>query len=378
MSDEIVRVEREGEVGLICLAKPPVNALGVALRTAVYEALQGLLSDAGIKAVVLYGEGRFFSAGADIKDFGRANEKPTLPELLKAMNDSPKPVIAALHGVAFGGALELALAAHLRVGIEGLRVGLPEVKLGLLPGAGGTQRLTRLTGIASAVNIITSGRNVSGAEARDLGIIARLEEGSPREAGLRAARDVLDGSLSSHRTDSLEVALPTPRRSTPRGLHSRRSVRASMPRCVPSMPSRQPRSPSTQGLAKERALFMDLMQGEERAALVHAFFAERATAKIPEKDAAKRTIERIGIVGGGTMGVGIATAFLIAGFSVHLIEAQEDRVAGACAAIEKNLAGALQTGQAFRGRPRGGARSTYMQRRSRWTGRVRFGDRGHL
>ena len=205
MSNEMVRVETEGVVGLICLNKPPVNALGVALRTAVYNALQQLLNDASIEAIVLYGEGRYFSAGADIKDFDRAAEEPTLPQLFKALNNSPKPVIVALHGIAFGGALELALATHIRVGITGLRVALPEVKLGLLPGAGGTQRLPRLTGVNAALDIICTGRDVVGPEALELGILNRLEDGLPRDAGLRAAKDALDGTLIPSATDDLAV-----------------------------------------------------------------------------------------------------------------------------------------------------------------------------
>lgn len=130
---DILRVEIEDGIGLICLSKPPVNALGVALRTAIHAAYGTLRDDPAVKAIVLYGEGRFFSAGADIKDFGKADLQPTLPQVLKALQDSDKPVVTALHGVAFGGALELALATHLRVGLNGLRIALPEVRLGLLP-----------------------------------------------------------------------------------------------------------------------------------------------------------------------------------------------------------------------------------------------------
>jgi len=141
--NDIVKIEQVDEIGLLVLNKPPVNALGIVLRTAIYDALKILLDNTEVQAIVLYGEGRFFSAGADIKDFARSGESPTLPDVLKAINDSAKPIIAALHGVAFGGALELALAAHLRVGTTRLKVGLPEVKLGLIPGAGGRATLCR-------------------------------------------------------------------------------------------------------------------------------------------------------------------------------------------------------------------------------------------
>ena len=341
VNNEIVRIEREGEIGLVCLTNPPVNALGVALRTAVYGALQELLRDANIKAIVLYGEGRLFSAGADIKDFDRTAETPTLPELLKALNDSSKPVIAALHGVAFGGALELALAAHLRIGIEGLRVGLPEVKLGLLPGAGGTQRLPRLVGLSGALDIIVSGREIADTEALELGILSRLEDGSARDAGLRAARDELQGTLDTPATDSLSVvpdqaAIDAARNRFAKGLNAPlRAIDAIEASTLPI----------DEGLPVERALFMKLMQGEERAGLVHAFFAERATAKIPEQNAPLRAVTSVGVVGGGTMGVGIATAFSIAGFPVQLVETQADRAAQAQTAIESNLDGALKRGK---------------------------------
>ena len=340
MSD-IVRIEREGDIGLICMDKPPVNALGVALRSAIYDALPDLLLDNQISAIVLYGKGRFFSAGADIKDFARAAEKPTLPDLLKAVNDSPKPVIAALHGVAYGGALELALSAHLRVGVTGLKIALPEVKLGLLPGAGGTQRLTRLTGIAAAIDLICSGRDVTDAEALSMGVLSRVVDGSARDAGLAAARDVLTGELTATPTDSLkvdpdDVALRAARAKFSTGLNAPQRALDAISAAI---------LPIDEGLAKERELFMELMQSEERAGLVHAFFAERATSKIPESGVETRSIERVGVVGGGTMGTGIGAALCIAGIPVSLIETDVKRVANARELIEKTLAGALKRGK---------------------------------
>ena len=339
--NDIVQIERVDEIGLICLNKPPVNALGVALRTATFEALKTLLSDINIKAIVLYGEGRFFSAGADIKDFSRAAEIPTLPDLLNALNDSPKPVVAAMHGVAFGGALELAMAAHLRVAVAGLKIALPEVKLGLLPGAGGTQRLTRLTGIAAAIDIICTGRNVADNEALELGILARVGSGTARDLGIVAAREVLNGGLTATPTDTLTVVPdPTSLES------SRKRFVGKLNAPMKALDAIEAASLAiTQGMARERALFMELMQGEERAGLVHAFFAERATTKIPESSAEVRDITSIAVVGGGTMGVGIATSALLANLPVTLIESAEDRVANARAAVEKNLSGALARGK---------------------------------
>ncbi len=347
MNNDIVKVENEGDVGFICLNNPPVNALGVALRGAIYQALQSLLKKSDVKAIVLYSEGRYFSAGADIKDFHRSAESPTLPELLKALNNSPVPTIAALHGIAFGGALELALATQLRIATNDLRVALPEVKLGLLPGAGGTQRLPRLIGMKAALDIICTGREVDAAEALELGIVSQIDESCPRVAGLRAAKDVLSGVLSPMPTDSLstkpdDTAIEAARQRHARGLNAPKVA-------IDSIASAA--LPIDEGLSRERELFMQLMGGEERAGLVHAFFAERATSKIPEQATSTfannsiNPINSIGIVGGGTMGVGIATAFLLAGFPVTLIELQSERVEQAKLAILKNLDGALKRGK---------------------------------
>ena len=339
--NEFVTIEREGVIGLIGMDKPPVNAIGVALRTAIHEALSDLISDQKIKAIVLYGAGRFFSAGADIKDFARSAEQPTLPEVLKFINDCPKPVIAAMHGRALGGALELALSAHLRVGIAGLKVALPEVKLGLLPGAGGTQRLPRLAGMAAAIDIICTGREVSADEALRLGLVAKVVDGSPRDAGIVAARDVLAGKLAAIPTDNLQVETDD------------NAVGAAKAKYANALTAPQTALdaisaatlPIDEGLAKERALFMALMQGEERAGLVHAFLAERETLKIPEAGSRIRSVERVGVVGGGTMGSGITAAFCLAGIPVSLIETDSQRVIKARETVEKYLAGALKRGK---------------------------------
>lgn len=337
----IVQTDRDGGVGLLVLNKPPVNAIGVALRTAVLEAFHRLLADDAVEAIVICGHGRCFSAGADIKDFAHAAEPPTLPELLIALSRSPKPVIAALHGIAFGGGLELALAAHLRVGIRGLRLALPEVKLGLLPGAGGTQRLARLVGIENAIDVICTGRDVLADEALSLGILSRLVDGDVRDAGIAAARDVLSGKLRATPTDTLQVASDEAAVSAARSRYAK-GLSAPM-RALDAVAAAT--LPIDQGLAVERKLFMELMQSEERAGLVHAFFAERATAKIPERAATSRTVETIAIIGGGTMGTGIAAAFSIAGFPVTVVETEEARAAAARTNIERTLAGALSRGK---------------------------------
>lgn len=340
----LVEIEIDGDIGLIRLSKPPVNALGVALRGAVHAAHQTLQDDPAIRAIVLYGAGRFFSAGADIKDFGKADVEPTLPQVLKALNNSPKPVVAALHGVAFGGALELALACHLRVGVPGLRVGLPEVKLGLLPGAGGAQRLPRLTGLSRAIDIICSGRDVAAEEALEAGILDLIIDAPARDAGIDAARQVLSGTLTARQTDSLQVAEDDAAVTAARQrLAAKRPTLAAPLKALEAVCAAT--LPIDEGLARERGLFMGLMAGEERAGLVHAFFAERATGRIPEQDVPPRDIAQLAVIGGGTMGVGIATSLLIGGYEVRLIEAQSDRVGAAQQAVTANLAGALKRGK---------------------------------
>lgn len=341
MGNNAARIEQEADIGLICLNKPPVNALGAELRSAVYSALQQLLENTEVKAIVLYGTGRFFSAGADINDFSRAAENPTLPEVLTALGNSPKPVIAAMHGIAFGGALELALSTQVRVGIDGLRIALPEVKLGLIPGAGGTQRLPRLTGLKAAVELICTGNEISASQALELGILQRLESGTAKQAGIRAARDCLDGKLTATPTDTLQVI---PDQSVLQKARTRFAGKLSAPlRAIDALQASS--LPIDNGLIKERALFTDLLRGTEHAGLVHAFRAERATAKIPEQNASTINIDSVGIVGGGTMGVGIATAFLMAGFPVTLIEMQQDRLQFVNDSVGANLSGALKRGK---------------------------------
>ncbi len=341
MTEQILKVEQVEAIALIGLNNPPVNALSADLRAATYKALQILRSDDAIKAIVIYGEGRFFSAGADIKDFGRATEKPTLPDLLKDINDSSKPIIVALHGIAFGGGLELALAAHVRVGVSGLRAALPEVKLGIIPGAGGTQRLPRLAGIRAAVDIICTGKEVSAEKALEIGILDRLTNDSARDAGIAAANDVLTGKIPANSTDGLSIApastvIDAARQKYTGGLKAPLRALESIEAAT---------RPISEGLALEREIFLQLMQSDERAGLVHAFFAERATAKIPEQNAGLQEINSIGVIGGGTMGVGIASAFSIAGFPVTLIELQDEQLKRARTIIDLNLSGALKRGK---------------------------------
>ena len=203
--NDVVSIETLDNIALICLNNPPVNAASQALRAGLQQAVAQANADTAIDVIAIYAAGRTFVAGADIKEFGKPPLDPMLPDLINEIEGSAKPIIAVLHGTALGGGLEIALGAHLRVGLQGLKVGLPEIHLGLLPGAGGTQRTPRLIGIPAALEMILSGRHVGAAEALELGLIDRLSDAPPREAAITAAKDVLSGALSPRRTDEIQV-----------------------------------------------------------------------------------------------------------------------------------------------------------------------------
>lgn len=339
-----LRVEVHGGVGLVALDNPPVNALGFATRQALIDALDRLNADPQVGVIAIHGEGRALSAGADIGEFGKPQRLPTLPEVMERIETSAKPVLAVIHGTVLGGGLELSLACQARIALPGSEVGLPEVTLGLLPGAGGTQRLPRLAPLDKAIDIIATGRRVPAAEALALGIVDRLGEGSPREAALAAGAAILAGTFATRRTRDIEARIDT-------DLIAREIERLSRKRPALAAPIKAVEAiaaagqPIEEGLKTERALFLELMDGPERQGLIHAFRAEREVRRIPEADATPRAIGTAGVIGGGTMGVGIATALLQAGLPVVLVETTEERAEAAKASVAKNLAGAVERGK---------------------------------
>ena len=343
MSD-VVTMEKVGPVALIAFDNPPVNAASHALRAGLVACLGAAQADAGVEVIALHGRGRAFIAGADIREFGTPPRDPILPDVVNLLEASETPVIAILHGVALGGGLEVALAAHARVGIEGLRVGLPEVALGILPGAGGTQRTPRLIGIPAAIEMITSGRHVPGPEALDLGLIDRLVAGDPREAALAAGREVVEGTLATRRVGEIEVVPDDAAVAAARERVAAKNPHLFSPlKCVEAVAASV--LPIAQGMAEERRLFRECMDSPQRAGLIHAFFAERAVAKIPEAKATPREVSKVGVIGAGTMGAGIATAALIAGLSVRLNERDAEALERGRATILKNLDGAVKRGK---------------------------------
>ncbi|MFT3690320.1 3-hydroxyacyl-CoA dehydrogenase NAD-binding domain-containing protein [Paenirhodobacter sp.] len=341
---DVTQLAVENGIGLIGLNNPPVNALGAALRQGLVDAIAALNADPAVKVIAIYGEGRAFSAGADIREFGKPLVPPRLPDVLDAMEASAKPVVAVVHGTALGGGLELALACHARVGLPGARLGLPEVTLGILPGAGGTQRLPRLIALDKAIDIITTGRFVAADEAVELGLLDRMGEGSPREAALIAGAQVLDGSLPTRRTGDIVI---TPDAAVIAAADAR--LRAKRPALAAPIKAVEAighaGAPLAEGLKAERALFLELMDGPDRQGLIHAFDAERVAKTFPEAKETPRPVNKTGVIGGGTMGVGIATAMLQAGLPVTLVEMAPERAEAAKAAVAKNFDGAVKRGK---------------------------------
>lgn len=342
--NDLVSIERIDDVALICINNPPVNAAGYVVRSGLQDAVERLNTEGSVKAIAVYGAGRTFVAGADIKEFGKPPKAPAMPDLYNIMEDSEIPVICVLHGTALGGGLEMGMATHARIGIEGLRVGLPEIALGLLPGAGGTQRAPRLIGIPAALDMILTGRQVKAEDALKMGLIDRLEAGDPREVALASAKDVVTGALITRKTGSLTT---TPDDATLEATAEK--IRATQPnlfsplKCVEAVAAST--GPLKEGLAIERKAFMDSLATPQSRGLIHAFFAERAVADIPEKSAKPRPIAKIGVIGGGTMGSGIATSALLAGLEVTLIEVADEALQRGVATIASNLEGAVKRGK---------------------------------
>ncbi|GAB3366440.1 MULTISPECIES: 3-hydroxyacyl-CoA dehydrogenase NAD-binding domain-containing protein [Giesbergeria] len=347
----VVTTAREGGVLVVTIDNPPVNALGVAVRQGLWAALEQAEQDAAVQAVLLLGAGTSFIAGADIREFGQPPQPPLLPDLCNRIEASPKLVIAALHGPTLGGGLEVALAAHYRLGLSAAKLGLPEVNLGLLPGAGGTQRTPRLIGVQAAAELMLSGRHMGAQEALAVGLIDDLDGGHDvRAAGLAYAQTLLAQKAPVRRTRdagalinkaasqaALNVLKAHTAKKTP-GLFSPLKILEAIQGAIDL--------PFDEGLKQERALFLQCLDSPQRAGLIHAFFAERETAKIPEaKAATPRPLAHIAIIGGGTMGAGITVAALDAGLQVTMIERDAPSIARGQAHVEKVYDGLIAKGR---------------------------------
>ncbi|KAF1044331.1 3-hydroxyacyl-CoA dehydrogenase NAD-binding domain-containing protein [Xylophilus sp.] len=348
--DTVVRTRRDGPVLVVAIDHPPVNALGQAVRAGLLAAIEQAGADAAVQALLIVGAGRTFIAGADIREFGKPPQPPALPDVCNRIEASGKIVIAAIHGPALGGGLEVALSAHYRLALPGARLGLPEVHLGLLPGAGGTQRAPRLMGVKAAAELMLSGRHLSAQDALAAGLVDRLADGADATAaGIAFASELLAAQTPVRRTRDIAIAdraaalaaldalaAETARQS--RGLFSPLRIVDAVRAAV--------ELPFDAGLARERALFVECLDSPQRAGLVHAFFAEREVAKIPEaRAAAPRRVERIAVVGGGTMGAGIAVAALDAGLPVTMVERDAESIARGRANVAKVYDGLVAKGR---------------------------------
>ncbi|MGX9351751.1 3-hydroxyacyl-CoA dehydrogenase NAD-binding domain-containing protein [Shimia sp. W99] len=339
-----VSTEMVGDVALICIDNPPVNAGGVAVRRGIQHAVEEINAGGTAKAIGLYCAGRTFVAGADITEFGKPPQAPMMPELYDIVEASGVPLVCAIHGTALGGGLELAMACHARVSLPGARVGLPEIHLGLLPGAGGTQRAPRLAGIAAALDMSLTGRQVSVAEALKMGLVDRIDEGEPRDVALKAAQDVVAGTLETRRTRDIETVADAEAIAAARAMVKKKSPLLLSPvRCIDAIEASM--GDFDAGMKIERAAFMECLAHDQSRGMIHAFFGERAVANIPEKKAAPRDIGSIGVIGGGTMGSGISTSALMAGLPVTLVEVTEEALERGVKTITGNLDGAVKRGK---------------------------------
>lgn len=339
---EVVKLERHDEVGIVTVNSPPVNALSAAVRGGILECIKAAIADPAIKGIVLTCAGRTFIAGADITEFGKPPKPPALNDVLAEIENSPKPVVAAIHGTALGGGLEVALACHFRVAVKEAKLGLPEVKLGLLPGAGGTQRLPRAVGPELAVKMIVGGDPIGASEALKNGLIEEIVEGPTLGAELFVRKLVAEKRpLRRLRDDDSKIAAAKADRSiftNAVAAMTKKSRGLEAPFAAADAVGYAIDLPFDEGLKKEREGFLKLVASDQSKAQRYAFFAEREAAKIagvPE-GTKSRPVNRVAILGAGTMGGGIAMSFANAGIPVTLIETGEEQLKRGMGIMQKN------------------------------------------
>jgi len=344
------RFEKRGNVGIIWINNPPVNAISVGVRAAIIDGVAKLAQDAEINIGILACEGRTFMAGADITEFGKPPLSPSLHEAIHAVEGSVKPIVAAIHGTAFGGGLEVALGCHYRVADARAKIGLPEVKLGLLPGAGGTQRLPRLIGIEAALGIIVSGDPVPAAQAAKGGVIDKIIEGDLLEGAMDYARGLADRKAPLRKVRELNVdagKIPPGFFGEARKRIAKEKKNLFAPQRIVDAMEAAATLPFDKGMARERELFLQCAQNSQSKALQHVFFAERKAANVPnlDKNVTKRDIKSIAIIGAGTMGGGIAMNFLNVGVPVTLLEMQQEALDRGVGVIRKNYENTASKGR---------------------------------
>ena len=346
-----VGLQKEGEIAVITVDNPPVNALKQVVRAGLLSTLTQARDDAATRAIVLVGAGRTFIAGADITEFSKPSQPPSLPEIIGLIENSPKPVIAAMHGTPLGGGLELTLACHFRIAAPGTRLGLPEIKLGLIPGAGGTQRLPRLVGMDRAIAMILSGEPVPAQQALADGLIDEIVEGDLTAAAVAFARRVLAEKRPLRRVRDLEGKIE-PLRANPEKFAELAATNTKRSRGLHA-PARAIEAlrwtldvPFDEAVTRERATFTELIADEKSKAQRNIFSAEREAAKVPgvSKDVLPREIKRAAVIGAGTMGGGIAMCFANAGIPVTVVEAAPEALTRGLDTVAKNYRTSVSRG----------------------------------
>ncbi len=343
----------DGDVAVLSLNSPPVNALSGPVREGIVNGVAKALADKTAKALVLICEGKTFIAGADISEFGKAPTGPSLFDALNAIENASIPVVAAIHGTALGGGLEVALTCHYRVAVPSAKCGLPEVKLGLLPGAGGTQRLPRIVGAEKALEMVTSGEHVAAKWAAEVGLVdALVDEGKLRDGAIAFARKIVAENRPLKRVrdlnDKMVAARAHPelfanfRKANAKKFRGFEAPEANI-KCVEAAVN----LPFDEGLKFERTEFMKLMTGTQSAAQRYVFFAERAVWKVPDVPETTETlpVQKVGVIGAGTMGGGIAMNFLNVGIPVTIVETKQDALDRGLATIRKNYENTAKRGR---------------------------------
>ncbi len=352
----LVELTKDNEIAIITVNNPPVNALSPGVPEGISECIDNVCKDPSVKAAIIIGSGSTFVAGADIKEFGKITSGKTqrgiafLPMLIR-IEDCSKPVIMAIHGTAFGGGLELAMAGHYRIASPSAQVGQPEVKLGIIPGAAGTQRLPRLAGVAKGVELCADGNPIKAAEALKLGIIDRIIEGDLLKGALAFAREVAD--KPTRKTRERNEKLGTPEQNAPIFAAARENARKKQRGLMAPLAAIDAVEAATklptfeEGCEAERKLFTECLFSDQSKAMIHVFFGEREVAKIPDvpKGTATIPVNSAAVVGAGTMGGGIAMAFANAGIPVLLKETDQAALDKGLATIQKNYANSVKRGR---------------------------------
>jgi 3-hydroxyacyl-CoA dehydrogenase len=346
-----VDYELQGAIAVLTIDNPPVNALSVAVRQGLLDAIRRAASDQAVAAVVVIGKGRSFIAGADIREFGKPSQPPRLIDVIAEIEACPKPVVAAIEGFALGGGLEVALGCHFRVGTPRAQVGLPEVKIGIVPGAGGIERLPRLIGLEPALRMMVSGDPVRGAKARELGIFDAVAEGDLRSEAIAFAQHAVDGKTPIRRLSEMPIpgaegdwrsllagARATAAKQTRGQISSQRVID-----CVEHTIT----LPFDKSVAETVRVIGELIPSEQAKALRYAFFAEREAAKVPDIDASvkPRKLATAAVIGAGTMGGGIAMCFADAGIPVLILESSAEALERGLARIDQNYQDMVQKGR---------------------------------